>query len=146
MKKRIFLKHRFGLADPLLRQPERPATRRFLSIIYLKALRGKIRSRIFPLEVVLFSFVFDAQQGFKCGVNRLIAKLFELEIVTESNGALPARKSYDEACAKLPAGSYTNSSVVEHFCVMEEGLVFDVDVLPSAVRGELVPGPDRDSD
>ncbi len=55
------------------------------------------------MEVVLFSFILDAQQGFKCGVTRLIAKLFELEIVTERKGALPARKSYDEACAKLPA-------------------------------------------
>ncbi len=51
----------------------------------------------------MFSFVLDAQQGFKCGVRRLIAKLFELEIVTENNGSLPARRSYDEACAKLPA-------------------------------------------
>jgi hypothetical protein len=55
------------------------------------------------MEVVLFSFILDAQQGFKCGVTRLIAKLFELEIVPERKGTLPARRSYDEACAKLPA-------------------------------------------
>jgi hypothetical protein len=54
------------------------------------------------LNVVLFSFVLEAQQGFECGVGRLIAKLFELGIVKEKDGALPARKSYDEACAKLP--------------------------------------------
>ena len=52
---------------------------------------------------MLFSFVLDAQQGFESGVVRLIAKLFELGIVAEKNGALPAKKSYDEACAKLPA-------------------------------------------
>lgn len=53
--------------------------------------------------MVLFSLVFDAQQGFECGVGRLIAKLFELGLVRERNGKFPARKSYDEACAKLPA-------------------------------------------
>ncbi len=46
--------------------------------------------------------MLDAQQGFEVGVSRLIAKLFELEIVKAGNGKLPARKSYDEACAKLP--------------------------------------------
>ena len=47
--------------------------------------------------------MLDAQQGFEHGVGRLIAKLFELEIVKAVNGKLPGRKSYDEACAKLPA-------------------------------------------
>ena len=47
--------------------------------------------------------MFDAQQGFECGVGRLIAKLFELGLVRERDGKFPARKSYDEACAKLPA-------------------------------------------
>ena len=59
--------------------------------------------RTFPLEVVLFSFILDAQQGFKCGARRLIVKLYELEIVSENNGVLPAKRSYDEACAKLTA-------------------------------------------
>ena len=49
------------------------------------------------------SFILDAQQGFKCGTNRLIAKLFELEVVKENNGTLPKRRSYEDACAKLPA-------------------------------------------
>jgi hypothetical protein len=51
---------------------------------------------------MLFSFVLDAQLGFECGVTRLIAKLFELDIVKEKNGILPVKKSYDEACDKLP--------------------------------------------
>jgi hypothetical protein len=46
--------------------------------------------------------VLDAQQGFKCGVSRLIAKLFELGVVKEKNGTLPTVRSYNEACAKLP--------------------------------------------
>lgn len=46
--------------------------------------------------------MLDAQQGFEHGVGRLIAKLFELEIVKAVNGKLPGRRSYDEACAKLP--------------------------------------------
>ena len=46
--------------------------------------------------------MLDAQQGFKCGVSRLIAKLFELGVVKEKNGALPTAKAYNEACAKLP--------------------------------------------
>lgn len=65
--------------------------------------RAFSRSRVFPLEIVLFSFMLDAQQGFEFGAGRLIAKLFELEIVKAVNGKLPARKSSDEACAKLPA-------------------------------------------
>jgi len=40
--------------------------------------------------------------GFKCGASRLIARLFELEIVRENNGALPFARSYRDACAKLP--------------------------------------------
>jgi len=52
---------------------------------------------------MLFSFVLDAQQGFECGIVRLIAKLFELGIVAEKNGILPTKKSYNEACAKLPS-------------------------------------------
>jgi hypothetical protein len=55
------------------------------------------------MEVVLFSFTLAAQQGFKRGSNRLISKLFELEIVPDFKGVLPLRKSYDAACAKLPA-------------------------------------------
>jgi len=51
---------------------------------------------------MLLSFVLDAQLGFECGVTRLIAKLFELDIVKEKNGVLPGKKSYDEACDKLP--------------------------------------------
>ena len=51
---------------------------------------------------MLFSFVLDAQLGFKYGVTSLIAKLFELDIVKESNGALPAKKSYNEAVDKIP--------------------------------------------
>lgn len=47
--------------------------------------------------------MLEAQQGFEHGVGRLIAKLFELEIVKAVNGKLPGRRSYDEACAKLPA-------------------------------------------
>ena len=54
------------------------------------------------MDVVLFSFVLDAQQGFKCGAARLIAKLFDLEIIKEKNGALPSARSYSEACDKLP--------------------------------------------
>lgn len=46
--------------------------------------------------------MLDAQHGFEAGVGRLIAKLFELEIIKAVNGKLPVRKSYDEACAKLP--------------------------------------------
>lgn len=51
---------------------------------------------------MLFSFVLDAQLGFKYGVVSLIAKLFELDVVKENNGALPAKKSYDEAVDKVP--------------------------------------------
>jgi len=58
--------------------------------------------RTFPLNVVLFSFVLDAQMGFECGASRLIAKLFELEIVHEKNGMLPSSRSYHDACKKLP--------------------------------------------
>lgn len=47
--------------------------------------------------------MLDAQQGFSSGVGRLIAKLAELEVVRAVNGQLPGRRSYDEACAKLPA-------------------------------------------
>jgi hypothetical protein len=46
--------------------------------------------------------MLNAQQGFDYGVSRLIARLFELGIVGEKDGALPTRRSYDEACAKLP--------------------------------------------
>ena len=54
------------------------------------------------MEVVLFSFVLDAQLGFECGVTRLIAKLFELGMIKEKDGRLPWRESYEDACAKLP--------------------------------------------
>lgn len=64
--------------------------------------------------MVLFSFVLDAQQGFKCGVTRLISTLFELEIVPERNGTLPVRKSYDEACAKLPADLVRQQLRISH--------------------------------
>jgi len=47
--------------------------------------------------------MLDAQRGFEYGVSRLIAKLFELETVKAVNGKLPGRRSYDEACAKLPS-------------------------------------------
>ena len=46
--------------------------------------------------------MLNAQQGFDYGVCRLIARLFELGIVGEKDGVLPKRRSYDEACAKLP--------------------------------------------
>lgn len=39
---------------------------------------------------------------FKYGVVSLIAKLFELGVVKENNGALPAKKSYNEAADKVP--------------------------------------------
>jgi len=64
--------------------------------------------------VVLFSLVLDAQQGFECGVGRLIAKLFELGIVKERAGMFPARKSYDEACAKLPADIVRQQLINSH--------------------------------
>lgn len=51
---------------------------------------------------MLFSFVLNAQQGFDYGVSRLIARLFELGIVGEKDGALPTCRSYNAACAKLP--------------------------------------------
>jgi len=54
------------------------------------------------MDVLLFSFLLDAQWGFECGANRLIAKLFELEIVQDKNGTLPSERSYSDACAKLP--------------------------------------------
>lgn len=46
--------------------------------------------------------MLDAQLGFETGVVRLIARLSQLGIVQEKNGALPTRKSYNDACAKLP--------------------------------------------
>ena len=52
--------------------------------------------------MILFSLVLDAQLGFETGVVRLIARLSQLGIVQEKNGALPTRKSYNDACAKLP--------------------------------------------
>lgn len=58
--------------------------------------------RTFTLEIMLFSFVLDAQLGFECGVPRLIAKLFELELVKGKNCALPAKESYNEAADKFP--------------------------------------------
>ncbi len=54
------------------------------------------------MNVVLFSFLLDAQLGFECGVSRLIARLFELEIVQERDGTLPSARSYQDACEKLP--------------------------------------------
>jgi hypothetical protein len=54
------------------------------------------------LEVIIFALLLEAQLGFKCGVNRIIAKLFELDIVPAKNGVLPSQKAYDTACAKLP--------------------------------------------
>ncbi len=54
------------------------------------------------MKVMLFSFVLDAQLGFEAGVVRLIAKLAQLGIVEEKKGALPTRKAYNDACAKLP--------------------------------------------
>ena len=52
---------------------------------------------------MLLSFVLNAQQGFDYGVTRLIARLFELGIVGEKDGALPTSRSYNAACSKLPA-------------------------------------------
>ena len=46
--------------------------------------------------------MLTAQQGFDYGVSRLIARLFELGIVEEKDGALPTCRSYNAACAKLP--------------------------------------------
>jgi hypothetical protein len=70
--------------------------------------------RTFPLEVMLFSFVLDAQLGFECGVPRLIAKLFELELVKGKNDALPAKESYNEAAAKLPVEIMQQALVQSH--------------------------------
>ncbi|WP_222846209.1 transposase [Pontiella sulfatireligans] len=58
--------------------------------------------------------MLDAQQGFGCGVARLIAKLFELGIVRERDGMLPAREANDEACAKLPADIVRQLHVHSH--------------------------------
>jgi hypothetical protein len=54
------------------------------------------------LDVLLFSFLLDAQLGFESGVSRLIARLFELGIVQDRNGTLPSARSYQDACKKLP--------------------------------------------
>ncbi len=77
------------------------------------------RSRTFPLEVILFSFVLDAQQGFTYGVRRLIATLFELEIVKENKGRLPSKTSYNEACAKLSADVVHQQLKKSHHCEYE---------------------------
>jgi len=52
----------------------------------------------------LFALLLDAQEGFRCGVTQLIAKLYEMQVITTNcQNKLPHRKSFQEACDKLPA-------------------------------------------
>ena len=52
--------------------------------------------------MIIFALLLEAQLGFECGVNRIIAKLFELDMLSDKKGVLPSRKAYDKACTKLP--------------------------------------------
>ncbi len=64
--------------------------------------------------MIIFALLLEAQLGFECGVTRIIAKLFELDLVTAKKGVLPSRKAYDNACAKLPVEVLIGILAISH--------------------------------
>ena len=63
---------------------------------------------------MIFAILLEAQLGFECGTDRIIAKLFELDLVPNSKGVLPTRKAYDNACMKLPVEVFVGILAESH--------------------------------
>lgn len=74
------------------------------------------RKRDFPLNVVLFSLLADAERHFRLGTGRLLQTLWLLNCFPKRRDGPPSKEAYRKACRKLPVALVQEAAWQTHQC------------------------------